>query len=102
MSALDVHLEDRHFMDMMLQSQRSHRRGLAIAGLSGAAVDAVVLAEGRRKQQKLNRKREGIVLGEAIMEHQCLRWRELKMASKVHLSVAGQALRLATLIYNSN
>ncbi|RWV99493.1 hypothetical protein GW17_00037595 [Ensete ventricosum] len=83
MWALDVLSEDRRSMDIVLRSQRSHRLGLAIVGLSGAVLRAVVLARGRRKQQKLSRKRKGIVPREVIMEHQNLHWSPLKRESKL-------------------
>lgn len=83
MLVLDVCSGDRHFMDLMLQKQRSRQQGPATAGQSGAAVGAVVLGGGRRRLPKLSKKRKRKVLGEVRQEHLFLLWRVLKKELKV-------------------
>lgn len=50
MLGLDVCLEGKLYMVMMLQRQRSHQQGRATAGRNGAAVDAVVVERTRRRR----------------------------------------------------
>ncbi|KAG6510699.1 hypothetical protein ZIOFF_028730 [Zingiber officinale] len=88
MSALDVLSEDKRYMELMLRRKRSPQIGLAIAGLNGAAVFAAALVAGR-SQQKVSRKRKGLVLKVLRLQDQHI----LSKASKKVLEEIMQFLK---------
>jgi hypothetical protein len=57
MWVLDVSLDDKHCMVMMLQKQRSHHLELAIAGPSGASLAVAAETRIRRRPQNQRRRR---------------------------------------------
>ena len=56
MLVLDVSLDAKRYMVMMLQKQRSPHQELAIAGQNGAAVSGA-MTRTRKRQQKLSKRR---------------------------------------------